>query len=110
MKNSAASPRLPAATSSVKVRAVSAGGRGNPSGMYGGSQSASLVIFVGSLRAASSASAAPEDEPYRHAEPPAAAATAAVPPVARSTPHGGVAPRAPRRRPPPRDTVPPRPR
>src|SRR5262245_47417490 len=95
MKYSTASPRRPAVTRSVKVFAVSAGGLGYPSGMNGGSHSASFVILAGTLRAASRARAAPEDEPYRHAAPPAVSAMAAMSSISRSTAYGGVSPLGP---------------
>src|SRR5437879_3392755 len=62
MKNSTASPRFPAETRSLKVFAVSAGGRIDGSTMYGGSHSAALSIGD-PLAAASNTNAAPEDDP-----------------------------------------------
>ena len=66
--------------------------------MYGGSQSATFVTLPGSARAASNASAAPDDVPYRNAVPPAASITAAMSSISRSIAYGSVSPLSPRPR------------
>ena len=65
--------------------------------MYGGSHNASFVTGR-PLAAATSARAAPEDDPKRNADPPAAAITAPMSSTSRWTAYGGVSPLGPRPR------------